>query len=87
MTDLSLIPFDDLMEEIGKRFDHAIFVGIVDKEENIINMKRKFFGSRLICLAACDTMKDVIKDDFYETYKPDEEDTDSGSGKSGDKFT
>lgn len=84
MSNLALVPLKDLMGEIIKRFDHAVFVGIVDKGENSINMKRKFFGSRLICIAACDMMKDVIKDDFYGTHEKDLEDDDE-DGRLGDQ--
>lgn len=74
MSDLSLVPFEELMGEVHKRFDSAIFVGIIDKAPNVFNIKRLFKGSRMSCIAVCDLMKDVIKDDLYNTWKKDEED-------------
>lgn len=74
MNDLSLVPFEDLMQELAKRFDHAIFCGLLDSDKDHIDMKRRYFGSRISCIAATELMQDAIKEDLYETYKPSLED-------------
>lgn len=74
MEDLALIPFDDLIIELSKRFDHSIFCGLKDSQKDIVDMKRRYFGSRIECIGAAEMVKDMIKEDLYATYKPSEED-------------
>ncbi len=61
MEDLSLVSFDDLMAEINKA--------------NVFTMKRRYIGNRSVCIAATELMQDLIKNDLYETFKINPEET------------
>lgn len=75
MEDLSLISFEDLISELSKRFDHMIFCGLLDSSQDYFDMKRRYFGSRATCIAAAEFIQDMIKEDLYETFKPNEDNT------------
>ncbi len=49
--DLSLVPFDDLMKELHKRFDVWVFSGmqVRNKEEGTIFTTRKWGGNSTMC--------------------------------------
>lgn len=66
MTDLSLVPIDDLVAEIGSRVDTSIFAytRYVDGGDPIIDYAYK--GEFLTSIGLCDWVKSGIIADKYE---------------------
>ena len=71
--DLSLVSLDDILEELKKRFDSCIFAGVRNTREDRVNMERQYFGDRFVCVALCEMVKELAKDDFFETYSKPED--------------
>lgn len=44
MSDLDLVSTDDLIDELGKRFDNAAFVGQVQRTDDGGNVYFRFYG-------------------------------------------
>ncbi len=75
MDGLSVVPTDDLIEELKKRFDHTIFFGLraVSVEKNgTLNWetKRRHSGNGFMCLGLCDNMKAYINGGLMMMEKP-----------------
>ena len=64
--DLSLISFDDLMEELKKRFHGYIFHGVKNqtKEEN--QYFADYYGGKCTCIGLCKLLEAKITDQAKE---------------------
>lgn len=68
MNDLSLIPIDDLMQELSKRFDHSIFMGLKFKGGSATYWR--WFGNDHICGGLCTALGVEIVTRYKEKEKP-----------------
>jgi len=50
MTDLELIATDDLITELLRRYDHAIFAGYICKSDDASEIHRHSTGNRTTCV-------------------------------------
>jgi hypothetical protein len=62
-NDLSLVPTEEMINELQKRFDHIVFTAlkIQDSRNNYIALRR-FNGHRIVCIGILDLMKKIILD-------------------------
>lgn len=67
--DLSLVPLQELYEELLNRFDHAVFMGkkIYGKDSNI---SRRWKGDYHIAMGLCDDLNYEIIQNMLETEEP-----------------
>jgi len=74
---LSLYSLDDLIEEVFRRFDHAVFVGVkaldvINKEDDTTRIltQRRWKGNHYTCSGLCfDMARKICKD--YEQQEDD----------------
>lgn len=69
VTDLSLIPTDELLEAVGARFDCYVFRGFRKTGQPTDDEQTTFAGHPLICQGLC---LELIKD-IQEWEQPDHE--------------
>ena len=69
MTNLSLIPLDDLLNEVSNRFDGFIYMGVQSNtKSNLDTYHRSWAGGSATCLGLCDLLHGIIEKD-YDTNK------------------
>jgi len=64
-TDLTFISSEDMLEELKKRFDAIIIIGIqqkTGKEED--TYYHNYSGGIANCIGLCDLMKDILKNNY-----------------------
>lgn len=61
-TDISLVPTDELIAEVAKRYDACIFMGRKYTGEGKYNwtVKRRYFGDLFVCAGLSTNMTDII---------------------------
>lgn len=74
MNDLSLIETDTLINELSKRFDASIFMGIQHKvaglnESKIDNYVHRWFGGHANCLGLVILLKQFISETFHKQIR------------------
>lgn len=67
MTDLSLIPVEDLIDEIMKRNDDVILYRAQKCDNESLDMHPSFKGNYFTCIGLCEKMKQLLLEDFDET--------------------
>lgn len=76
-SNMELIPTDDLITEILKRFDHAVFMGIQCRggENNDIYNIRRWRGNSYTCCGLSESLKRSILNEYEDNEEPiDKED-------------
>jgi len=67
--DLKLISTDDLLAELGSRFDHWVFGGgqVGVQGQNNVRTIRRYNGHYFYCIGLARLVERVVIDDFEET--------------------
>ena len=78
-TDLSLVSIDDLLKEVGIRFDHFVFTGcqIRQKKQDgsgVVVSKRQWFGNNATCLGLMKQMEFLMCDAYFDEESLEDED-------------
>lgn len=65
-TELSLMPLEDILEELDKRFDYCVFGGIKKRQENVDDEQSHWNGGSIQCAGIADflnkrIMKQILK--------------------------
>ena len=69
---LELLPIDDLLDELGNRFDHTVFMGLKLRDLDNAESTYRVNGGRFICLGLCEELKDQVKYTFDEDIEEGE---------------
>jgi len=65
MVNLSLVPLEDLLDEVFSRFDGFICMGVQKGTKlNRDTYFRRWDGGSATCLGLCDLLHNVIKADY-----------------------
>lgn len=75
MSDLNLIPTQDLIHNLINRFDNAVFVGMqvaYEGKETILT-RRKYKGNFAVCAGLCTQMIHIINNDERASAAPHKE--------------
>ena len=70
---IELIHTDDLIEELLKRHDHAVFMGIKvrgNKDEDDIRSVRRWIGNTYTCSGLCSSLNRAILNDYGDREEP-----------------
>ncbi len=69
MDELGIIPTEDLIQELGKRFEHWVFAGIQTGYEghDKARTKRHFDGNMATCAGLCTLLQTMIAETFEES--------------------
>ncbi len=72
--DLGLRSTDDLIAELFRRFDHAVFTSCKIKGSERQSLIRRWSGHDIVCLGLCDHAKNHIHEHVEENSDPGEMD-------------
>lgn len=76
MTDLSLVPLDELLNAVGDRFDTMVFGGWRRTGHQHDDIKVQFQGAPLLCQGPCmDIVGEIQRAALEERESEDEEET------------
>jgi len=63
--DLELVDTDDMIDELHKRFDHSVFVGMKDTSDTAAVTKRRWKGEAHTLAGLCYDVSMCILQDFF----------------------
>ncbi|MHC4300525.1 MAG: hypothetical protein ACYS7Y_24885 [Planctomycetota bacterium] len=58
---------DELLDELGKRFDHAMFVGMTDTTDKVVTTTRRWRGNHHTVVGLCADVQKLVLEDFHES--------------------
>lgn len=72
MEDLSLLNTDDMINELAKRMEHMVFIGMRTnvKFKGDVVYHRKHIGDGHICVSLCEQMKLMFIHNIIADLKP-----------------
>jgi len=62
-VDLSLVSFEDMWQEMCRRYDHCVFSGVIHKSYPQYFITRKYKGYRLMCVGLVSNLSTLINSD------------------------
>ena len=68
MIDLNFVSTNDLVQELFSRFDSIIIHGVKENFKNKDKYIRDYKGLFSTALGLCESLKDIMKEDFYNSY-------------------
>ncbi len=69
-VNLSLVPLEDMIQEIFKRHHSVVLAGCIHKDLNNYQMIHRYFGHKQSCLALATNLIYRINKDEYDGLKP-----------------
>jgi len=64
MTELSLVPLDDILDELGKRVDSYVFAYVTEHDKVRDKSQVSFRGGKYSCLGLAVDIQNVISDEL-----------------------
>lgn len=68
--DLSLVSFEDMWQEMCKRYDHCVFSGVIHKSNPQYFITRKYKGYRFMCIGLTSNLATLINGDENGSLGP-----------------